>query len=155
MTLVIRASPSPTSLRIPPLKHNDLQRLGEGPLASPLQNLFLFNGLPCLPFFLISSSPCRLALSCLCSLCSSEGQSVGQGGSMLLAEQNGYRDKLQERKWPPAAGAGLADVGFPRSPPGFYWGKKLIKVSNPAYGKKSECSRQCWPQRGGWEIQSL
>ena len=30
--------------------------------------------------------------------------------------------------------------GLPEAPPGFYWGKKLIKVNNPALGGKSECS---------------
>lgn len=41
----------------PSIKQDDLPRHREGPLASPLQNLFLFNGLPCHPLRLISSSP--------------------------------------------------------------------------------------------------
>lgn len=75
MTLVIRASPSPTSLYIPSIKQDDLQRHKEGPLTSPLQNLFPFNGLPSLPL------PSNLFLSLFvhplhATLSSSTGQSV-------------------------------------------------------------------------------
>lgn len=154
MTLVIRASPSPTSLRIPPIKQDDLQRRGEGPLASPLQNLFLFNGLPCLPlpanlFLALSAHPLRPLPT--------PPPRDSQGGNVLLAEQNGSRDELswrKERRSPQTAGAGLAHVGFPPLPPGFYGAKTLIKGNNPAFGEKSERSRQCGHGWGGWTIES-
>lgn len=91
MTLVIRAGPSPTSLRIPSIKQLDLRRHREGPLASPLQNLFLFNGLPCLPFLLISSSPvCSPSRS---ALPFSKGRSACQGGTCYWPEKMDKRPK--------------------------------------------------------------
>lgn len=75
MTPVIRASPSPTSPRIPPIKHDDLQGLGEGALTSPLQNLFPFNGLPGSPSLWSLPLLVGCLWACLCTLSSSKGQS--------------------------------------------------------------------------------
>lgn len=151
MILVIRAGPSPTFLRIPSIKQDDLQRRGEGPRASPLQNLFPFNGLPCLPL------PSNLFLSCLLTLLLLQGtvwvsrRQNATGHTKWIKNKRSKRSGQEGRKQPQTAGAGLADVGFPRLPPGFYWGEKLIKVNNSAFGEKSERSRQWWQEHGGWE----
>ena len=47
------------------------------------------------------------------------------------------------RRWP-------GRCGLPEAPPGFYWGKKLIKVNNPASGGKSGRSTVLATVRG-WE----
>ena len=127
MTPVIRASPSPTSLRIPPIKHDDLQGLGEGSLTSPLQNLFLFNGLPGSPLPLVSSSPGRLPLRPASAPSSLPRDSQGQGGNMPLAKHNGSRDQQKEGKWPQTPGAGLADVDSPRLHLAFIGERSLLK----------------------------
>lgn len=85
---------SSLTLSIPPIKHCDLRGHREGPRASPLQDLFFFNGLPCLPL------PPNLFLSCSLALPGSalpfpKGQSVCQGGKMPLAEKMVKR--LRER----------------------------------------------------------
>lgn len=59
-----------------------------------------------------------------------------QGGRRPLAAQNGERTKgVANGSWQEEGihlgtqGAGLAAVGLPTPPPGFYWGKKLIRAS--------------------------
>lgn len=141
MTLVIRASPSPTSLHIPSIKQDDLRRRGEGPLASPLQNLFLFNGLPSLPSLyslpLLFCTPSPASLSPL-----PRDSQCGKVAKHYRPNKTvNQRNKLswqKERKRPQTEEAGLADVVFLRLPPGFYWGKKLIKLNNPTFREKLE-----------------
>lgn len=136
MTLVIRASPSPTSLPIPSIKQNDLQRHREGPLSSPLQNLFLFNGRPRLPFLPGPSPPLAGWLSPpplpLPPRDSQPGK-VAEGYWMhkMVKEQKKLPVQVGRRRGMRLGtqGTGLAAVGGPTPPPGFYGGKKLIRVS--------------------------
>ena len=131
----------------PSIKQNELPRHREGPLASPLQNLFLFNGLPCHPL------PSNLFLSCLHALPraavpfssnSVSGWQNATGPTKWLEDQRKELSWQEGRKWPQTEGAGLADVGFAGLPPGFYWGKKLVKVRNPPASENSERSRRWW-----------
>jgi hypothetical protein len=98
----------------------------EGPLSSPLQNLFLFNGLLCLSLP-SNHSLCLFAHSLLpLFFSSSKGQAACQGGRRLPAQQNGHRtketSKQEEVAFRPKA-LGNTDVGLLRPPSDFYWGK--------------------------------
>lgn len=146
MTLVVRAGPSPTSLRIPSIKQLDLRRHREGTLASPLQNLSLFNELPCLPFLLISSSPvCSPSPAPLSP--SLRDRRCVKVATCYWPEKAGKRPKeratlAEGEDVAPARRGWTVGVGFPGLPPGFYWGEELVKARNSSFGGKSDCSRQ-------------
>lgn len=67
------------------------------------------------------------------------------GLSQTVKEQKGWAEWAVEESGRSLKRAGLADVGFPRLPSGFYWGKEFINVNNPTFSeKKLECCRQWW-----------
>lgn len=79
------------------------------------------------------------------------------GLNQTVKEQKGWAEWAVEESGRSLKRAGLADVGFPRLPSGFYWGKEFINVNNPTSSekKKLECCRQWWgggPQGMGESI---
>ena len=149
MTPVIRASPSPTSPRIPPIKHDDLQGLGEGALTSPLQNLVPFNGLPGSPS--LWSLP--LLVGCLSGL--PLHPLLFQGTVKVKVATCHWPDTMargssRRRKWLQAPGAGLADVGSPRLHPAFIGERSLLqRIIQPLVENRNVA--ESWPRCGGWE----
>ena len=78
------------------------------------------------------------------------------GLSQTVKEQKGWAEWAVEESGRSLKRAGLADVGLPRLPSGFYWGKEFINVNNPTFSEKKTGMLQTMVGGGhrGWENRS-
>ena len=79
------------------------------------------------------------------------------GLNQTVKEQKGWAEWAVEESGRSLKRAGLADVGFPRLPSGFYWGKEFINVNNPTFSEKKKTGMLQTMVGGGhrgWENRS-
>lgn len=74
------------------------------------------------------------------------------GLNQTVKEQKGWAEWAVEESGRSLKRAGLADVGFPRLPSGFYWGKEFINVKNPTFSEKKNWNVA---DNGGWGAQGM